>query len=136
MNFDISKLAASETTDVQLRDPGTDELLFNGDKPVSVTVYGPGSKPYAKARNAAENRAIDKFKRKGKTDQTPDEKLTNTVEFLSACTVSLNNFDYKGATDAAAVKAMYGDRSIGWINDQVDKAMGDWANFTKSSESN
>lgn len=134
MSFDISKLAASETTDVHLRDPGTDELLFNGDQPISVTVYGPGSKPYAKARSAAENRAIDKFKRKGKTDQTPDEKLENTVAFLSACTVSLNNFDYKGATDAAAIKAMYGDRTIGWINDQVDKAMGDWANFTKPSE--
>ncbi len=135
MTFDISKLAAAETTDVHLRDPGTDDLLHDENgKPVTVTVYGPGSKPYAKARSAAENRAIDKFKRKGKTDQTPEEKLENTVAFLSACTVSLNNFDYKGASDAAAIKAMYGDRTIGFINDQVDKAMGDWANFTKPSE--
>lgn len=132
MTFDISTLAVSETTDIHLRDPGTDVLLYNAGKPVSVTVYGPGSKSFAKARGQAENQTMDRIKRKGKTDQTPEERLENTASFLSACTVSLNNFDYKGVTDAQAIKAMYSDRSIGWINEQVDKEMGDWANFMKA----
>lgn len=132
MSFDISTLAASDTSDVQLRNPVTDDLMFNDGKPMSITVYGPGTKVFAKARSQAENRAIDRMKRKGKTDQSPEEKLENTAEFLAACTVSLNNFDYKGASDAAAIKAMYSDRSIGWIGELVDKHMGDWANFTKA----
>lgn len=132
MSFDISTLAVSETTEVHLRNPATDDLLYNDGKAISVTVYGPGSKQFAKARSHAENRAMDRIKRKGKTDQTPDEKLENTVAFLSVCTVSLNNFDYKGASDAQAIKAMYGDRSVGWINEQVDKHMGDWSNFLKA----
>ena len=135
MSFDISTLAASETTEVPLCNPNTGEPLLNEEKKaVTITVYGPGSKAYAKAITSVENRTMDKFKRRGKSSVTPDEKLLNTAEFLSSCTVSLNNFDYKGGTDAKAIKDMYSDRTMGWLSEQVDKTMGDWSNFMKTSE--
>lgn len=136
MSFDISSLSVAETTDVHLRGPD-DELLYTPEgKPVSITIYGVGSKPFAKAQSQASNRALDRFKRKGKTDLSAEDKAEERASFLASCTVSLNNFDYKGATDAAAVKAMYADVKLGFIADQVDKAMGDWSVFMKDSSSN
>lgn len=132
MSFDISTLSVNETKEIQLRHPATDELLMNDGKVMSITVHGPGSKVFAKARSVAENKAVDRIKKKGNTDQTPEQKQENAAEFLAACTVSLNNFDYKGGADAAAIKAMYLDRKIGFISEQVDKEMGDWANFMKA----
>lgn len=136
MTFEISQLAAVETTDVHLRNPATDVLLYDGEAPMSITIYGPGSKPYVAAQSAAENRALSRFKRKAGSDQSAEEKQDNQVTFLCACTVALNNFDYKGGKDAAAIRLMYADLSVGWIAEQVNKALGDWSNFMQASGTN
>jgi hypothetical protein len=39
-------------------------------------------------------------------------------------------------TSAEMFKAVYLDTSIGFIAEQVNKAIGDWANFTKGSVKN
>lgn len=128
--FDIKSLAVKETNDLHLRN-ADDELLYDAEgKPITITLYGPGSKVYARAQAASQNRMIDKLKKKGKTDQTAEEKAQEQAEFLAACTVSFNNFAYGGMSDPEQFKAAYADQSIGFIAEQVGKHINDWSVFT------
>lgn len=136
--MDIRTLAVKETTVLHLR--GADnELLYNDaakKQPVTVTLYSPGTKPYAKAQAAQQNRTMEKLKKKGKSDQTADEKIEETALFLATCTHSMENIEYDKLEGAALFKAVYGDRTIGFIADQVNTHLGDWANFTGAAQTN
>jgi hypothetical protein len=133
--MDIRTKAVQATSTLHLRD-AADELMFDGDKPVTVTIYGPGSKQFAKAQQAQQNRMLDSLKRKGKTDQTAEQKRAEQAEFLTECTASFENLTYDALTGAALAKAVYSDIEIGFIADQVAKHIGDWANFSKPSATN
>jgi hypothetical protein len=136
--MDIRKFAVEPTSRLHLRD-ATDELMYaDGDesKPICAIVHGPGSKQYAKAQAAQQNRIIDKLKRKGKTEQSADQIAAEKAEFLADCTAGFENLEYDGLTGDALARAVYGDTSIGFIADQVAKWMGDWSNFTKGSVTN
>jgi len=133
--MDIRTKAVQPTTILHLRD-AADELMFDGEKPVTVTIYGPGSKQFAKAQAAQQNRMLDSLKRKGKTDQTAEQKRAEQAEFLTECTASFENVSYGDLTGAAMANAVYSDIEIGFIADQVAKHIGDWANFSKPSATN
>lgn len=137
---DIRKHAVEETTVLHLRD-AADELMYadgpDGNpelsKPMTVVLYGPGSKPYAKAQARQSNRMVDKLKKRGKTDQTAEEKAEEIAEFLTECTKSFENIDYEGLQGDALYKAVYADRTIGFVAEQVNKHIGSWENFSKGS---
>ncbi len=131
--FDISALSTKDTTTIQLRHPVTDELIFADEakkKPVQITVYGPGSSVYRNAITAMQNRQLKRNK-KAMTAETLREEAT---ELLVACSVSAENFDYKGValTTKAAWTEMYNDSSIAWVREQVESAQGDVASFLQS----
>lgn len=134
--FDINSIAAVETSDLHLRN-GADELLFDSEKnPVTITVYGPGSKPYQDAQAKAQNRAIERLKKKGKLDQSAEEKAQEQAEMLAACTVSFNHFGgakNDGSTSPADFLKVYTDPKLGFIAQQVSAHIGDWAHFTGGS---
>jgi len=132
---DIRKFAVEATGQLHLRD-ANDELMHADGKPMVVNLYGPGSKQYAKAQAAQQNRMIDKLKRKGKTEQSAESKAAEAAEFLSDCTASFENVDYDGLTGGELAKVIYSDVTIGFIADQVAKHLGDWSNFTKPSTTN
>lgn len=136
--MDIRKFAVEPTSRLHLRD-AADELMYADDKktkPMAVNLYGPGSKQYSKAQAAQQNRMIDKLKRKGKTEQTAEQKASETADFLADCTASFENVEYDGLAGEALFKAVYADITIGFIADQVAKHIGDWSNFTKASTKN
>jgi len=134
---DIRKFAVEETGLIHLRD-GDDELMCADDaqgqpdksRPMQIVVYGPGSKTFAKAQAAQNNKVMERLKRKGKTEQTAAERAAETAEFLAACTKSFENIEYDKLEGEALFKAVYADTSIGFIADQVNKHLGDWGNFT------
>ncbi len=133
--MDIKKFAVTPTGRLHLRD-ASDELMYADDdqsKPIAVNVYGPGSKQYAKAQAAQQNRMIDKLKRKGKTEQTAEQIAAEKADFLTDCTASFENMEYDALTGEALARAVYSDISIGFIADQVGKFIGDWSSFTKGS---
>lgn len=141
--MDIRTKAVSETGRLHLRDAAEELMYADGpdgkpdpNLPVCVNVYGPGSKQYAKAQAAQQNRAVDMLKRKGKTDQTAEQRRQENAEFLADCTESFENVEYDGLTGRALAIAVYSDTSIGFIADQVAKHIGDWANFSKPSATN
>jgi hypothetical protein len=130
--FDISSLAVKDTTIVELETPTGDELLNDKGERLSVTVYGPGSKQFNKAQGVR-NRAILEYVKRGGKKMKVGEQRELDAEFLASCTVSFNNFTYKEFTGSEMFKEAYLDTAIGFISEQVNKAIGDWANFTQGS---
>jgi hypothetical protein len=133
--MDIKQFAASPTSTFQLRD-GADNLIWADDAksvPVEVEVYGPGSKQYQSASSRQQNRSIDTLKRKGKADQSADDKIADQADFLASITVRFVNLDYEGLSGNALAVAVYSDSSLGFIGQQVKAHADEWANFTKGS---
>jgi len=130
--FDISALAVKETALVNLEAVDGEALLDADGKQLSITVYGPGSKAFQKA-TAVRNRAILEYVKRGGKKMKDGEQRELDAEFLASCTVSFNNFKYQDLTGFEMFKAAYLDTAIGFISEQVNKAIGDWANFTQES---
>ena len=134
--FDITTLAATDTSTLELVG-GDDAPLFDEKgKRLSITVYGPGSKVYQRAQARQQNLIMDKLKKRGRMDQSAEEKALEQAEFLAACTVSFNGFAYPpadGLEGQELFRKAYADPSIGFIAAQVAAHINDWANFTKSS---
>ena len=130
--FDISKLAVKETAVIELESPDGEPLLNENGEVLSVTVYGPGSRQFQRAQGKR-NRAILEYVRKGGKKMKDEEQRELDAEFLADCTASFNGFVYKDLTGYEMFKAAYLDPSIGFIAEQVNKAIGDWANFTNKS---
>ncbi len=130
--FDISAEAVSETSVVLLERPNGDPLNNADGTQCSVTVYGPGSKAFARAQGA-KNRALMAFVKRGGKKMADEEQREIDAEFLSTCTVSFNGFVYKGLTGHEQFKQAYMDAGIGYIAEQVNRHIGDWANFTKAA---
>lgn len=129
-SFEITTLAVQETCVVELCN-ADDTPLYNAEgERLSVTVYGPGSKAYQKAQATRNQRLMERLAKKGKVQLSAEEQVREQAELLAACTASFNGWVYKGSADAAAFLAAYADPAIGFIAEQVGKAVGDWANFT------
>jgi hypothetical protein len=133
MTFDISKLAVKDTGIVELESPDGEPLVNDKGEPMSITVYGPGSKQFQKAQGVR-NRAILEYVRKGGKKMKDDEQRELDADFLASCTASFNGFTYKEYTGYDMFRAAYLDPSIGFISEQVNKAVGDWSNFTQGSQ--
>jgi hypothetical protein len=134
--MDIRKFAVEPTSKLHLRD-ANDELMHTDDgNPVCVNLYGPGSKQFARAQAAQNNRLLDKLKRKGKSEQTAEQRAAESAEFLSDCTDSFEFLEYDSLTGRALSMAVYSDITIGFLADQVSKHINDWSNFTKPSQTN
>jgi len=109
-------------------------MLDEAGAPVTVTLYGPGSPEYAKAAAARENRMVDRLRRRGKSDVTPEENARERAAFLAGCTKEFSaNVEREGLAGEKLFKAIYGDSEIGFIADQVAKHLADWGNFTTGS---
>lgn len=126
--MDIKSKAVQPTSRLELRD-ANDELMVG----VAVNVYGPGSKQYAAAQARQQNRMIDRLKKKGKTDQSAEQKAAENAEFLADVTVSFEGLEYDDLKGHDLAMAVYSDITIGFIADQVAKHCGDWQNFLQVS---
>ena len=132
--MDLRTFAVEETGVLHLVSASDEPLHDAEGKPLTVTLYGPGSRHYARAQAVQQNRMIDKLKRKGASNQTAEEKAREQAEFFAMCTKEFSaNIEYEGLSGDALFKAVYSDTSIGFIAEQVGKYLGDWSNFTKGS---
>lgn len=137
----IKKHALVPTAIHHLRD-GNDELMYadgpdgqpDKTKPMRAHMFGPGTKTFAKARAAASNRNMDRYKKKGKSDLSAEDQAEETATFLAACTDHLENVEYDALTGNAMLLAIYTDPELCFIPAQLDKFLGDTANFTKTSQ--
>ena len=141
--MDIRKFAVEETAVLHLKD-ANDELMYadgadgkpDTNKPMRIKLYGPGSKKYAKIQAANNNKLFTRLKKKGKEDQSADDKAQESADTLTALTHSFENIGYDELGGEALYKAVYLDTRIGFIATQVNAYLNDWANFTKASATN
>lgn len=135
MTFDISTLALSDEATVQLRHPVSDAPLFapveKGEdpesKPVQVTVKGSASAAYRKAVDAMMKKAA----KRGKRDATPEEIREQSVDFLTALSVRIDNLTLDGepVDNADAFRKLYSDARYEWCRSQINEAIGDTSAF-------
>lgn len=136
--MDITKLKAADTAAIHLKS-ADGELLYDGDKPVRIIVYGPGSKAYGVVEARQSARAIKRMQENdGKVTVAPHEqRLAETAEDLAAITAAFENLEYPPAgkkTGPELFEAVYADQTLGFITKQVTKFVGDWGNFKAVSE--
>jgi hypothetical protein len=125
-DFDLSQFETTDTASLTVLNPKGDELLVNGE-PVTITLYGPGSKQYVNAKykldNANQARSIAMLR--GKTAKNAAEEMRQQqAEFYASITVSLDNFPIDGGA-----LALYMNPKLSYITDQVEKFISDTENF-------
>lgn len=138
MTFELNSLALNDQAVVQLRHPITDVPLFapvgKGEdpesKPVQITVFGSASQAY---RRAVDN-MMKKAAKRGKREATPEEMREQSVEFLTALSVKIDNMVVDGEEVASpeAFRKFYADPRFEWCRTQINEAIGDTASFLKA----
>jgi hypothetical protein len=130
--FDITKVAAQDQFILELNNANDTPLVDDQGTRLSVTLWGPGSKAARALRQRRIQQALHEQKRSGTVKLNAEDIERRQADDMAELTVSLNGWGYEGANDQAAIRACYADPRLGFILDQVVKAQGDWANFTKS----
>jgi hypothetical protein len=135
--LNLKTRAAADTAVLELRDLDDSPLTFTDGKgkvqPVTVTVYGPGSRQYVAAKAAQQTRLVARVQRGKSLSESPEEQARHQAEFLAATTAAMDGIEYEGLAGRDLFLAVYSDPAIGFIAEQVAKFGADWANFSKGS---
>ena len=128
----LKKYSLSETAVLHVQTPNGD-LMYLDDankKPVLIYLYGVGSKQYQMAERKRQDALANKFK-KYRNKTIPSEELEELrIGFLVDCVASAENFELDGQKGAELYEAVFSDRSLIFITEQVERFIGDQANFT------
>jgi hypothetical protein len=132
--MDILTQAIAETATLHLK--GADgQPLYSGTgdarKPVLAILHSPGSEAYAQIETKQTARFLKRMDdNDGKrTAMSAEERLAQTAEDLADATVEFQNLEYEKKSGRALLLAVYGDRRLGFIANQVTKHLADWGNF-------
>ena len=131
--FNLAAFEAPETATLDILDAKGEPLLGEGGKPVSITLYGPGSEQYARAQakiDAANTSRTFAALRGGKAPKdTTDDQRRLQAQKLADCTASIQNFPIDPL-------AIYTNPRLGYITTQAARFIEDWANFLPPSATN
>lgn len=132
--FDVSLFEASETAILEVMDMRDEPLMVDG-QPVTIELYGPGSSVYAKAQAkvdaAAQTRIFAAMKGGKAAKDAGDDTRQHQIEKLASCTKAINNFPIPGGA-----QALYENRKLGYITNQVAKFLEDWGRFLSPAAKN
>lgn len=131
MEFDLSQFELDETATLTVQNAkGDDDLIgADGTNPITITLYGGGSRQMVKAQHKAGQQAQLRLQQmmRGKVDKRAGETAdAEMVEKLTACTQAITNFPVPAAD-------LYANTKLGYITKQVIKFLDDDANFAKGS---
>lgn len=131
MAFDILSLEIADTTTVEVTNAaGTPQ--YDGDTPMTITIYSPGTPEGIKAQHLRDERSSTRAvaMMTGKTEKGAGlAKLQERAEFLASITKSLNGWNYAGKQGYESFKALYSNPKLGHVADAVEKAFSDRGNF-------
>lgn len=135
--FNIKSLAIAATADMPVRDASGEPQFDAAGNPLSITLYGPGTKRFQKAKHAADERAntrtFARMQGKSEGKQSAEEKNAERAQFLAEVTESFNYFGYEDKAGFEMFKAAYADIEIGHMADDTDKWLAERGNFKKAS---
>ncbi len=128
--FDLSAYEAAEVGVLNVETPSGDPMLYN-KQPVKIHLYGPGSAEFvrvtAKLDAASQARTFAALRGKAAKGAT-DEQRADQITKLTACTREVENFPIPGGP-----RAIYENPRLGYITNQVQRFLDDWANFPPQS---
>ena len=76
-------IPTTDTVDIELKNPATDEVMTNKDgSPMVITMYLPHSKKYKEVRHEQTNRRIQASQKKGAKTITAQEIEAETIDLL------------------------------------------------------
>jgi len=126
--IDFSAYLLKPMSQVEIDLPNGEPMLGPNGQRVVAHVHGPGSEEFARASaNQARGARENLFNKKGKFDEKIS--LEADAKFLETITASIENFPYPGG--AAAI---FRERALGYIGDQIRAFVGDSGNFFKPSK--
>lgn len=138
--MDITKQAVADTAAIHIKGADGEHLYSGGDleKPVRIVIFGPGSKQFAAIEARQTTRAVKRMQdNDGKVSVAPaEQRAQEQAEDLAAITVEFENFTYPPAGDKKGqdlFEAFYADAKLGFMAQQVLKAVKDWGNFKPGS---
>jgi hypothetical protein len=121
----------SDTVEVTLLHPNTEEVLKNDDKsPMTIVLYAPHSKIYKSAMHEQTNKQIKKV-RSGKKDVdiTAEDIEQSSLEVLAKVTKEWNITYKSEIPKISKAKEVY--EEVFWIKDQIEEALKTSLDFTK-----
>jgi hypothetical protein len=134
---DATHYAARDTDELTIDAPDGDPMKGTDGGKVVVVIFGPGSEQAEAVKAAQNKRNMELMKRAGgKLDLSPEELRKQRIARLVGRTAEIRNLGHPGAAStstADVATAIYSDRTIGFIAEQVEQAMDDWSRFTKRS---
>ena len=131
MTFDLSQFELSDTSTLTVQNAKGDDDLIGADgvNPVTIDLYGPGSKQAVKALHRAGMQAAATLKAvvNGKIPKdAPETAEREQTEKLVAFTKAIGNFPVAPAD-------LYGNPKLGYITKQVVAFIGNESNFLPQS---
>jgi len=131
MTFDLSQYELVDTAVLTVQNAKADDDLIGADgvNPVTIVLYGSGSRQAVKALHKAGQAAQARLQSlvRGKIDkraaETADQEM---VEKLTTCTQAINNFPVPAAD-------LYANPKLGYITRQVIAFLDNDANFARAS---
>lgn len=133
--MDISELEVEDTAPVLIKDASGNQLYKDDGKPVRIIIFGPSSDAYARIETRQTQRALKRLEDNGgkRVAMSPEERLKETSEDLAAITHSIDGLTSGDKTGHDLALAIYGNRKLGFIANQVAKKAEDWGNFKPAS---
>lgn len=128
--FNVSDYELQDTAEIILKDAGgVNELKGEGGELVKVEIYSPGSPEGVKALHRASRAAQLRMFRSMRGDFDKQDAVNadrERAEKLASFTKRFVNFP-------VAPLDVYANPRLAYISDQVDAAIGKYANFSKGS---
>lgn len=123
---DFSAYFLQDLSTVTIKLPNGQPMLYQG-QPVQVVVYGPATEQHTAARDALD-RAATKALMNSLQGSKEEADKESDARFLSAVTERIDNFPFPGGP-----AAVYRERRLKYLADQVRTHLGDLGNFFKGS---
>ena len=123
----------SNTVEVTLRHPNTDDILKNNDDTdMTIVVYASHSKEYKSVMHDQTNKRLKNMQTGKSQDITAQDMEQSTLEVLSKITCSWNiTYDKKTPKlSVSRAKDLYDE--VFWIKDQIEEAIANSLDFTKA----
>lgn len=133
--MDITALEVEDTCTIHVKDASGAPLYKGDGTPVCIVVYGPSSDAYARLETRQTQRHMKRLdENDGKrVPMSAEERLRYTTEDLADITVSIDGLEIAGKTGRELAVAIYGNRKLGFISNQVSTKASDWGNFVSAS---
>lgn len=137
MAVNILEKCVAEVSDLPVKNVDGSPMLDAAGAPVTVTVFGPGTKVWQVADATRRRKAMKRTREaNGKIEAALDNNDEDSIEFLCTIVKRFNNLEFPGAQgDKETVAAVFNEPKLGYIRDHLMEDTRSWENFTKASQS-